>query len=82
MNIKNALATEGWMKPSELEWLAEKASTLRTINVKANIRKPLVRPGGLHCDHDRGHPLIFQAVRELLGTQKSSSIIWYARIGG
>ncbi len=31
MNIKDALATEGWMKPSDLEWLAEKASTFQTI---------------------------------------------------
>jgi hypothetical protein len=31
VNIKNALATEGWMKTAEFEWLAEKASKLRTI---------------------------------------------------
>ena len=31
MNIKNALATEGWMKTAELEWLAEKAANLRYV---------------------------------------------------
>ena len=178
MNIKNALATEGWMKTSELEWLAEKASHLRSVveigswmgrsttamadnmeglgvilavdtwrgseehesflagkpadfvyqtfcrnlkahidsgrvcplrlpsleaarlfqaigcagfdmvfidaahdyeNVKADIIawKPLVKPGGLLCGHDWGHPPIVQAVREILGTPKSSSTIWY-----
>ena len=182
MNIKNALATEGWMKPSELEWLAEKASNLRYVveigswmgrsttamadnmeglgvilavdtwrgseeheallkdkppnyvydlfcrnlkahidsgrvcpmrlpsleaarvfqaigyagfdmvfidaahdyeNVKADIQawKPLVKPGGLLCGHDWGHPPIVQAVRELLGNTKSSSTIWYTRMG-
>ena len=53
-------------------------------NVKADIQawKPLVRPGGLLCGHDWGHPPIVQAVRELLGTPESSSTIWYARMGG
>ena len=183
MNIKNALLTEGWMKPSELEWLAEQASKHRCIvevgswmgrsttamadnmegsgvifavdtwrgseehesylkdkpidfvynifrknltvhiesgrvcpvhlpsieaarvfraigyadfdmvfidashdyeNVKADIKawKPLLRSGGLLCGHDWGHPPIVQAVRELLGNPKSSSTIWYARMGG
>jgi predicted O-methyltransferase YrrM len=52
-------------------------------NVKADIKawKPLVRPGGLLCGHDWGHPPVVQAVRELLGTPKSSSTIWYAQIG-
>jgi predicted O-methyltransferase YrrM len=182
VNIKNALATEGWMKTAVLEWLAEKASKLRTIaeigswigrsttamadnmegsglilavdtwsgseehesfladkppdfvygifcknlkkymdsgrvcpvhlpsveaarvfqaigyagfdmvfmdaahdyeNVKADIQawKPLVKPGGLLCGHDWGHPPIVQAVGELLGTPKTSSTIWYARMG-
>lgn len=182
MNIRNALATEGWMKASELEWLAETAANLRTVveigswmgrsttamadnmeglgvilavdtwrgseehesylkdkpvdfvykifcrnlkahidagrvcpvhlpsleaarvfqaigytrfdmvfidashdyqDVKADIQawKPLVRPGGLLCGHDWGHPPIVQAVRELLGTPLSSSTIWYARMG-
>jgi predicted O-methyltransferase YrrM len=51
-------------------------------NVKADIQawKPLVRPGGLLCGHDWGHPPIVQAVRELLGKPKSSSTIWYARM--
>jgi len=181
VNIKNALATEGWMKTAEFEWLAEKASKLRTIvevgswmgrsttamadnlegpgvilavdtwrgseehgsfladkppdfiyrifcknlrkhvdsgrvcpvhlpsveaarvfqaigcagfdmvfidaahdyeNVKADIQawKPLVKPGGLLRGHDWGHPPIVQAVRELLGTPKTSSTIWYERI--
>jgi len=31
VNIRNALATEEWMKTSELEWLAEKASLLRYV---------------------------------------------------
>ena len=183
MNLKNALATEGWMKPAELEWLARKASKAQRIaevgswmgrsttamadnmeasavliavdtwrgseeiksnlegkpddyvydifcknlkvhiesgrvsplrlasveaarelqakgstafdmvfidgahdyeNVKADIQawNPLVKPGGLLCGHDWGHPPIVQAVRELLGNPKSSSTIWYARMGG
>jgi predicted O-methyltransferase YrrM len=183
VNIKNALATEGWMKTGELEWLAKKASKLQYVvevgswmgrsttamadnmeglgvilavdtwkgseehesfladkpidfvyqifcknlknhidsrrvcpvhlssidaarvfqaigyagfdmvfidashdyeNVKADIKawKLLVKPGGLLCGHDWGHPPIVQAVRELLGTPKSSSTIWYARMGG
>jgi predicted O-methyltransferase YrrM len=50
-------------------------------NVKADIQawKPLVRPGGLLCGHDWGHPPVVQAVREILGTPKSSSTIWYIR---
>jgi predicted O-methyltransferase YrrM len=52
-------------------------------NVKADILawKPLVKPGGLLCGHDWGHPPIVQAVRELLGNTRSSSTIWYARMG-
>ena len=52
-------------------------------NVKADIQawKPLVKPGGLLCGHDWGHPPIVQAVRELLGNPKSSSTIWYSRMG-
>jgi hypothetical protein len=52
-------------------------------NVKADIQawKPLVKPGGLLCGHDWGHPPIVQAVGELLGTPKTSSTIWYARMG-
>jgi predicted O-methyltransferase YrrM len=181
VNLKNALATEGWMKPAELKWLAKTASKLRSIaevgswmgrsttamadnmerpgvihavdtwrgseehesfladkaadyvfhifcrnlkthldsgrvcpmrlpsveaarsfqanrhagfdmvfidaahdyeSVKADIQawKPLVKPGGLLCGHDWKHPPIVQAVRELLGSPKTSSTIWYVRI--
>jgi len=31
VNLRNALATEGWKKPAVLEWLAEKAANLRYV---------------------------------------------------
>ncbi len=183
MNLKNALATEGWMKPAELKWLAKQASKMHSIvevgswmgrsttamadnmegsgkiiavdtwrgseehesyladktpdhvyeifcknlkphidsgrvsplrlpsveaarklqaegnggfdmvfidaahdyeSVKADIQawKALVKPRGLLCGHDWGHPPIVLAVRELLGSPPSSSTIWYVRMAG
>jgi len=53
-------------------------------SVKSDILawRPLLRPGGLLCGHDYGHPPIEQAINELFGRLPTvpGGSIWYTEI--
>ena len=51
-------------------------------SVSADIRawKPLVRPGGLFCGHDAGHPPIMRALAELLPESHNENSMWVVRL--
>jgi predicted O-methyltransferase YrrM len=42
--------------------------------------KPLIKPGGIICGHDRGYPPIHQAVTELLGQAGGDTDIWVKQL--
>jgi predicted O-methyltransferase YrrM len=48
----------------------------------ADVRawRPLVRPGGLFCGHDAGHPPIVRALAELLPESHNENSMWVVRL--